>query len=111
MAEAGADALVVHLGPTARKNQRRRAAARLKEAAEKVQEICDAGRKVKSDIIFLCHGGPIVEPGDAAYIFQNTNGVHGFCGASSVERFLTEMAIKKQITKFKSIQLSKTERM
>ena len=36
MDEAGADALVVYLGPTARKNQRRRAAARLKEAAEKI---------------------------------------------------------------------------
>ena len=105
MAEAGADALVVHLGPTARKNKRRQVAPRLKEVAEKIQEICDAGRKVKSDTIFLCHGGPIVEPGDAEYIFQNTSGVHGFCGASSVEGFPTEMAIKKQTAKFKSIQL------
>ena len=51
----------------------------------------------------LCHGGPIAEPKDAEYILRNTTDIHGFCGASSVERYPTEVGIKKQIQKFKSI--------
>ena len=29
----------------------------------------------------LCHGGPIAEPEDAAYVLQHTRGVVGFFGA------------------------------
>ena len=71
----------------------------------KVQDICAAAKTVKADIICLCHGGPISTPEDAEYVLRKVSGVHGFCGASSVERLPTELAIKAQISKFKQIKL------
>lgn len=103
MAEVGADMIVAHLGPTVQRVNEQSSGLSLAEAAHKVQEICEEAKKTNPGIMCLCHGGPIAEPKDAQYILQNTTGIHGFCGASSVERYPTEVAIKEQIQKFKSI--------
>jgi predicted TIM-barrel enzyme len=58
---------------------------------------------VNPDVIVLCHGGPISEPADAAYVLKHTKGVAGFFGASSIERLPTEIAITDCVRKFKSI--------
>jgi predicted TIM-barrel enzyme len=42
-----------------------------------------------------------------AYILQNTSGIAGFFGASSVECLPTERAIKQQVVDFKSIDMTK----
>jgi predicted TIM-barrel enzyme len=68
-----------------------------------VQAIADACHAVRSDVIVLCHGGPIAMPNDAAYVLQNTKNVHGFYGASSMERLPTEIAITEQIKAFKAV--------
>lgn len=106
MAEAGADIIVAHLGPTVRGFSELSLTLSLEEAARKVQEICDEAKKTNPSIMCLCHGGPIAEPKDTKYILQKTTGLHGFCGASSVERYPTEIAIKEQIKKFKSINFN-----
>lgn len=103
MAEVGADIIVAHLGPTVRGVNEQSMGLSLAKAAHKVQEICEEAKKTNPGIMCLCHGGPIAEPKDAEYILQQTTGIHGFCGASSVERYPTEIAIKEQIQKFKSI--------
>ena len=72
-------------------------------AVKVIQEIHDAATAQRSDVIVLCHGGPISSPEDAQYILRNTKGVHGFYGASSAERMPVETAIKEHIQKFKSI--------
>ena len=74
------------------------------QAPAAVQEICDAAKKINSEVIVLCHGGPISMPDDAEYVLQNTDGVHGFYGASSMERLPTEIAIAEQMKKFKAIR-------
>jgi predicted TIM-barrel enzyme len=43
-------------------------------------------------------------PEDAEYVLKNTEGIHGFYGASSMERLPTEVAIKEQTRKFKAIR-------
>ncbi|MGH9550575.1 MAG: phosphoenolpyruvate hydrolase family protein, partial [Terriglobales bacterium] len=78
----------------------------LKEAARRVQAMHDAAKGVRSDIIVLCHGGPIAEPEDAKYILDNTTGIAGFFGASSMERLPTEIAITEQVRRFKSLSAS-----
>lgn len=103
MAEAGADVLVAHMGLTTKGTIGAHTALTLEESAKRVQAICDAGRSVNPDIIVLCHGGPIAEPQDAQYIMDNTTGVNGFFGASSIERFAAETGIKKQTEAFKNI--------
>ena len=62
-----------------------------------------AARSVRDDVIVLCHGGPISSPDDASYVLQRAEGVHGFYGASSMERLPTELALTAQTEAFKAI--------
>lgn len=107
MTQAGADIIVAHMGLTTAGTIGAHTALSLEESAERVQQIRDAAVAVNPDVLVICHGGPIAEPADAAYILQNTTGVHGFFGASSAERLPTERAIKAQIEKFKSIEFAR----
>jgi predicted TIM-barrel enzyme len=103
MAKAGADILVPHLGLTTGGAIGARTALKLEDCPKLVQEMADAARRVRKDIIVLCHGGPIATPEDAAYILRHTEGINGFYGASSMERLPTEVALTAQTRAFKSI--------
>ncbi len=104
MAEVGADVIVAHMGLTTKGSIGAQTALSLEDAAKRVQEIADAARKVNPDVLVICHGGPIADPEDAKYIIENTNGVDGFFGASSIERFAAEKGIKEQTERFKEIK-------
>ena len=104
MAGAGADLVVAHLGLTTKGSIGATSGFSLEEAPAQVQKLCDAAKSVNPDVICLCHGGPISMPDDAEYVLKNTEGVHGFYGASSMERLPTEIAITEQMKKFKSIR-------
>ena len=106
MADAGADVVVAHMGLTAKGAIGASTTLSPENAPAKVQEICDAAKSVNPDVIVLCHGGPISMPEDAEYVLQRTDGVHGFYGASSMERLPTEIAITEQMKKFKAIRLA-----
>ena len=103
MAGAGADLLIPHMGLTTKGSIGARTAMTLPEAARRVQSLCDAAREVNPDILVLCHGGPIAEPEDAAYVLAHTKGVVGFFGASSIERLPTEVAITECTRRFKGL--------
>ena len=104
MAKANADVVVAHMGLTTKGSIGASTALTLEEAPSKVQELCDAAKQVNPDVVCLCHGGPISMPDDAEYVLKNTEGVHGFYGASSMERLPTEIAITEQMKEFKAIQ-------
>lgn len=103
MAAAGADILVPHMGLTTSGTIGAQTALTLEQAAVKVQELADAAKSVNPDILCLCHGGPIANPSDAQYVLDHTEGIVGFYGASSIERFPTEVGIRKQTEDFKAI--------
>ena len=105
MAEAGADVLVPHMGLTTKGSIGAETALTLEQSAKRVQAMRDAAIAVNPDIIVLCHGGPIAEPEDAKFIFDNTEGIAGFFGASSIERLATEPAIEGQARKFKALRM------
>lgn len=105
MAEAGADMVVAHMGLTTGGSIGAETAFSLDEAVAVVQRIADAARATSADVLVLCHGGPIAEPDDAAYVLQQTDGVAGFFGASSLERLPTERAIIEQTRRFKAIAM------
>jgi predicted TIM-barrel enzyme len=107
MARAGADILVPHMGLTTSGTIGAHTAITLQEAAERVQALADAAKRVDPDILCLCHGGPIAEPADAKYVLENTKGVAGFFGASSIERLPTEAGIRAQTESFKGIVLDR----
>lgn len=106
MADAGADLVVAHMGLTTKGSIGAKTARTLDESVREVQAIADAAKGVNKDVIVLCHGGPISMPEDASYILQRTKGVHGFYGASSVERLPTEIAITEQMKQFKAVRFA-----
>jgi predicted TIM-barrel enzyme len=105
MAEAGADVLVPHMGLTTGGAIGAETARTLDESVELVQTMRDAAVEENPDALVLCHGGPIAEPEDAAYVLQRTEGVAGFFGASSMERLPTEVAMTETMRRFKSIHV------
>jgi predicted TIM-barrel enzyme len=105
MTRAGAEVLIPHMGLTTKGTIGARTALTLEQAARRVQELCDAARAINPEILVLCHGGPIAEPEDAAFVLQHTHHVVGFFGASSIERLPTETAITGCVRRFKEIAL------
>jgi predicted TIM-barrel enzyme len=103
MTEAGADVLVPHMGLTTSGSIGAQTAKTLDESVELVQAMRDAAVEVDPDVLVLCHGGPIAEPEDAAYVLERTTGVVGFFGASSMERLPTEVAMTENMKRFKAI--------
>ena len=103
MAEAGADILVAHMGLTTKGTIGAKTALTLDDCVDKIKAIIAAGRSVRPDIMVICHGGPIAEPDDAAYIIHKIPEIDGFFGASSIERFAAERGIKAQAAAFKAI--------
>jgi Phosphoenolpyruvate hydrolase-like len=92
MAKAGADILVAHMGLTTGGTIGAETVLTLETCAGRIDAIAEAALDVRSDIIVLCHGGPIAEPADAALVLSKTRHCHGFYGASSMERLPTEKA-------------------
>ncbi len=109
MAEAGADVLVPHMGLTTGGVIGATTAKTLAECVPLIQAMHDAAKRVNPDILVLCHGGPIAEPDDAAYVIAQTEGIVGFFGASSMERLPTEVAMTENMQRFKSIPVHSPE--
>jgi predicted TIM-barrel enzyme len=103
MAEAGADVLVPHMGLTTGGAIGAETAKTLDDCVPLIQAMHDAAKAVNPEILVLCHGGPIAEPEDAAYVLERTSGVVGFFGASSMERLPTEVAMVENMRRFKAI--------
>jgi predicted TIM-barrel enzyme len=103
MAGAGADVLVPHMGLTTGGTIGAETAKTLDDCVVLIQDMHDAAKRVNPDVIVLCHGGPIAEPDDAAYVLARTEGVVGFFGASSMERLPTERAMTDNMRRFKAI--------
>jgi len=106
MARAGADVLVPHMGLTTGGAIGAETAKTLDECVPLIQAMQDAASREKPDILVLCHGGPIAEPDDAAYVIARTEGVVGFFGASSMERLPTEVAMTENMRRFKAIPVN-----
>ena len=103
MAQAGADIVVAHMGLTTGGAIGAGTALTLEGCISRIDAIAEAALSVRTDVIVLCHGGPIAEPADAARVLTRTRHCHGFYGASSMERLPTEKAITRQTQDFKQI--------
>ena len=103
MTRAGADVLVPHMGLTTKGTIGAETALTLDDCVERIQAMRDAAVAINPDVIVLCHGGPIAEPEDAAYVLERTTGVVGFFGASSMERLPTEVAMTENMRRFKAL--------
>jgi len=104
MAQAGCDCLLAHVGLTSGGSIGARKTMSLDEAADKTREMADAAKAVNPDILVLCHGGPISSPSDVEEILKKVD-IHGFVGASSMERLPVEKGIRDKTAEFAAIKL------
>ena len=104
MTKAGADIIVAHMGLTTSGTIGAKSAKTHEDCVGQVQAICDTAKSIRSDVLVLCHGGPIANPSDAQFILERCPEVDGFYGASSMERLPTEVAITEQVREFMKIR-------
>jgi predicted TIM-barrel enzyme len=104
LAEAGADVVASHCGSTKGGLAGAKTGLSLDEAAELSQQIFDAAKKVRKDVILFAHGGPIEGPKEVEYIFKHTD-AHGFTGGSAAERMPIEKAILEVTQAYKNVPM------
>ncbi len=105
MADAGADAIIAHVGTTVGGSVGVvNATVTMEVAAERTQRIIEAVRKSNPDVFFLAHGGPVNTPEDVTEILSRTD-AQGFVGASSLERMGVEQSLTDLTRSFKQITL------
>jgi len=104
MARAGADIVVCHMGLTTGGSIGADTAMKLVDCVEPIHQWCEAALKVNPDVLLLCHGGPIASPVDAEWILQECPELHGFYGASSMERLPTEIALTDTTREFVNLR-------
>jgi len=100
MAGAGADIVVCHLGLTTGGSIGAETALKLADCVAPIQAWTAAAKAVNPEVLVLCHGGPIATPDDAQFILRRCPGIHGFYGASSMERLPTELALTDTTKRF-----------
>ncbi len=104
LTEVGADIIVAHMGLTTSGTIGAKTALSLDDCLPVISKIADAAKSVRSDVMVLCHGGPIAMPDDAAYVLDRLPELDGFYGASSMERLPTEIALTAQVQAFTKIR-------
>jgi predicted TIM-barrel enzyme len=107
MTKAGADLIVAHVGLTTGGSIGAAAAMTMDQAMDITMRIAEAARKIRKDVLVICHGGPFDEPENVTKAMALMPGINGFYGASSMERLPVERAIKEQVMKFKQMKLAK----
>ena len=107
MTDAGADIIVAHMGVTTGGSIGASSAKSLERCVTEIDGIAAAARAARDDVIVLCHGGPISMPDDARFVLERCDCVHGFYGASSMERLPAEAAIRDQTASFKALPIRK----
>jgi predicted TIM-barrel enzyme len=103
MTKAGADIIVPHMGTTTGGTIGVTTALPLDQSVALIDEWAEAARRIRKDVIVICHGGAISSPDDAAYVMKHSRHCNGFYGASSVERLPVEEAMTKHVQAFKAI--------
>lgn len=107
MAEAGADAIIAHVGTTVGGSIGvKGATCSMDDAIARTQTVIEGAKAVRKDVYYLCHGGPIATPDDAQKVCDATDCV-GFVGASSLERLGVEAPLVELTQRFKKITVGK----
>ena len=104
MARAGADIVVCHLGLTTGGAIGAKTSLTLDQSVPLIEAWAGAARAVNSDVLVLCHGGPVATPDDASFILKKCRNCNGFYGASSMERLPIEAALTEATRKFKGMK-------
>ena len=107
MTEAGADIVVAHMGCTSGGTIGAETVTPARRVrAARSQEIVETCKSIREDVILPLPRRPDRHARRTRTTSSSASpGIDGFYGASSTERFPTEVAIKEQIERFKAIRL------
>jgi len=104
MAAAGADVIGLHVGLTTGGMIGAEEAVSLDDACMKLEEMADAAREERADVVVVAHGGPFEDPPSVQVGFDRTS-VDGYLGASSIERLPVERAIAAVVEEYQALTL------
>ena len=77
----------------------------LGDACDAVRRMYDAAVTARADVLVVAHGGPFEDPASVGAVLERTS-VHGYLGASSIERLPVERAVADVVRAFKALPLS-----
>jgi predicted TIM-barrel enzyme len=100
MAGAGADVVGAHVGLTSGGLIGAEEVPALDEACAATQQMVEAAVAARADVLVVAHGGPFENPESVRVAFERTD-VHGYLGASSIERLPVERAVAEIVQAFK----------
>lgn len=106
MVEAGADIVVPHMGLTTQGMIGAQTALSLGQAIENVRVLTKVALAANSETIVVCHGGPIAGPEEVAEVLAAVPELHGFLGASSMERLPAETALVAHMRRYTELPLA-----
>jgi predicted TIM-barrel enzyme len=104
MAEAGADIVGAHVGLTSGGLIGAQETLSVEDACDATQRMTDAAVGARGDVLVVAHGGPFEDAESVRTVLERT-GVHGYLGASSIERLPVERAVADTVRAFKSLPL------
>ena len=107
MAHAGADIIGAHVGLTIGGMIGSSHAVDFEEACRRTEAMRRAAAAARADIIVVAHGGPFDDPESVQACFDKVD-VHGFLGASSIERLPVEIALRQTVAAFAGLKLRRS---
>ncbi|MGB0953460.1 MAG: phosphoenolpyruvate hydrolase family protein [Planctomycetota bacterium] len=103
--EAQPDVFCFHAGTTKGGRRGYDSGETIEETARRTEEVYEAVRKIKSDVILIAHGAALETPEDGQYMLDHTSG-HGIWTGSSTERLPIERAVTAAAREFASLRFT-----
>jgi predicted TIM-barrel enzyme len=108
MVNAGVDVVCVHVGPTMGGLTGYAPVENMDKLLSKAQDVIDAAKDARSDVICLIHGGPFYDPESTRVVYEKTDAV-GFVAASAIERIPVEKAVVNVCKQYKQLAMPRLE--
>jgi len=104
--EAQPDIFCFHAGTTKGGQRGYDSGETIERTAERTEEVYEAVRKIKPDVLLIAHGAALETPEDGQYMLDHTSG-HGIWTGSSTERLPIERAVSAAAAEFAGLRFSK----
>ena len=108
MVNAGVDVVCVHVGPTMGGLTGYAPTEDMDKLLSKAQDVMNAARDARPDVICLIHGGPFYDPESTKVVYEKTDAV-GFVAASAIERIPIEKAVVTVCKDYKQLPMTRRQ--
>lgn len=104
--DAGVDCVCAHMGGTAggTTGQGNDTTKSIDQVCELTQRFYEKAKSLNPELIILTHGGPLSSLEGVGEVLTRTD-IHGFIGASTIERLPTEQAVMSAVSQYKKLSL------